>query len=258
MTKILREEDETEDIRDFEDVIIDITRAFQKISHGDAYWQTVRKRGNVRYDLQCSFEPTLSRHLDPQINGLNIHFELVRIVHQARLKNKGDAVVPTSQIPLCGYTLFVKRDHKDIIYEAEGILQTNIVKLGDFYMTFEGCNFAKIVMYAAIMTLAEARVYHLIHPAADGTKAIIGALSTEAARRGAPLTLMREKYRIAPIGYGSYGLRKTDDIYWQLMIQVAKGLFHKAFNQPTTKFRVEAPSPSPYLVSSPSAYFLFL
>ena len=254
------EEEKNIDTRNWSEVMEDITKEVVMLNSYDKTWEANKERGNIKYNLQCSFTPDLIRtiqypdEIDRRVrrkmnngrqpwlkSGLTVKFELVRTT-KGREHMQGDGLRPTSSIVLCACTRKLTR-HEGI-YKAKGALLTNILKLQspNFYHTFEGHNFAKIVLNTAIIALANAKICHIIEAAADATMAIMqqGNLFEEY-RQGATFTL-------APENYDLTGPSDTDEAVWQKISETAKGLFYNALKQPVTKFKVEAPVPSPYFL----------
>ena len=256
--------------RNLEQVLIDIAKAFRETTDAiDPLWESKRFNGDVQYDLTCSFEPMLTTSSDdPQIDTLSVFFALIRTRHNARPITKSDGFDPNSEIVLSQYKVDVEKIRPEGKLNANGVLRTNVVDYILFgkktHMTFEGCNYAKIVMYTAIMTLAKAKVFHEIHCASGATEQIMNMFSDAcnilATKRGLALKERPVEHDTGTFWMYARGCHGTDsdatpENQWQLLFDAAKSTFLDSL---TSKFKVEAALPSPYLVSSTSSYFLFL
>jgi hypothetical protein len=136
---------------------------------------------------------------------------------------------------------------------VRGTLHTNILNLplpasnASFYKSFEGRNFAKIVLNAAILTLAKAQVLHKILAGATATKTILAADSGDRDRPNFRHYSDEEQFEYTL----AKGRKKRGDIHdenqWNDIILIAQHKFAKAVQE--NKFKVEAPLPSPYFLS---------
>lgn len=227
----------------------------------DIPWQVKKKNGSVEYALQCLFQPYYPKGykgMNAFMDGITFKIQLVRNLDEPRVYNKWiDGMSPESSIVLSACEGDIVK--KNGIFKTEGFLNTNIVKLGDskttFYKTFEGHNFAKLVLGAAISVLAEAKVCCKIHAAALGTKTIM-----EKKQRFKKYTKDSKIYILAPQNYengfpegwdsgwdeGSNFLREQN-AEWDQIVDMGGQVFWEALESP--KFIVEAPALSPYFLS---------
>lgn len=266
------------DERTFEDLQIEITDALNKLTDSYSNWESRNKNRNVEYVLKCSFTPlkyaALTYDYDPtseemipgklKITELGIQFELIRKQREPRPYDMDvDGLYPEGFVLLCSYATKLSKERG--IFQTTGNLITNILNLpstesgAHFYKSFEGCNFAKIVLNAAILALAKARVLHKIVTAAQRTKNILAADSGHAQYQNFK-GYADEKlfvYTLAPKDYAistqeMQNGRKTrgsaaDLEAWENIALIAEHKFDKAISE--DKFKVQAPAPPPYFLS---------
>jgi hypothetical protein len=266
------------DERTFEDLQIEITDALNKLTDSESEWVCRNKNRNVEYVLKCSFTPSkyaaLTYHHDPssdemipgklKITELEIQFELIRKQREPRpYAMLVDGLYPEGFVLLSSYTTRLSKEQG--IFQTKGNLITNVLNLpsnesgAHFYKSFERCNFAKIVLNAAILALAKAKVLHMIIASAIYTKKILEADSGQAQYQNF-IGYADEKrfiYTLAPEDYAistqeMQNGRKTrgseaDFKVWENIALIAKHKFHKAISE--DKFKVEAPAPPPYFLS---------
>ena len=276
------------DTRSFEDLQIEILEALNNLTENKAWVNKTRikkfnanENVNVQYVLKCTFIPTswvaYNYHEDSSgtitasgkkmITQLDIEFQLVRQDFSPRPQKPTDGTFPNASILLCAYTTSLSKNEQGI-FQANGSLQTNILNLPadalqqqtPLYISFEGRNFAKIVLNAAIFILAKTQVQHTITATAVGTQKILEGDS------GTPEYSNFEEYAdgqklvylLGPENYAdgskegnsaAEGKEKDlarDEKVWQHIAKIAQHKFEKAISE--DKFKVAAPLPSPYIL----------
>jgi hypothetical protein len=120
-----------------------------------------------------------------------------------------------------------------------------------FTSHLEGSNFAKIVLNAAILTLAKTKVLHKITAAAAATKHIMEGDSGHAEYSNFTEydDTIKLVYILAPKNYADRSKKRDltrDSVVWERIAEIAQHKFEKAI--PEDKFKVDTPSASPYFL----------